>query len=398
MKKRISKSMLQLSGPLTSLVPTVSFIVGIVGLVLSFIFFRKDHHHFMYSYMVAFSFFMTLTLGNLFFVLIQHLTRAGWSVVVRRLPEVIMKNMFLMAIFFIPILFGIHDLYHWSHQDAVLADELLQGKAPYLNTPFFIVRGFLFFAVWIWLVNKFYNSSVLQDKTGDSSITLYLQKTATYGMLIFALSQTFALIDWIMSITPHWYSTIFGIYMFAGSIVVALAVMSLLFMILRANGFLKGIVTTEHFHDIGKLLYGFNVFWSYIAFSQYFLIWYANIPEETVWYAEHFNGSWNTVAIILAIGHFGVPFVLFMSRHAKRNLKFHAIMAVWLILMHALDLYWLVMPNINKLGIHLTFADIVPFLGIGGIYFGFVFLRLSTVSLIPHKDPRLDESLNFHNY
>lgn len=397
-KKTIDQQDVILKGPLAELFPKVSFAVGGIGLLASVFMAISDSHHFYYSYLVAFCFFMTLTLGSMFFVLMQHISRAGWSVAVRRIPETLMQNVPLMLVFFLPIIIGAHDLYHWTHLEDVAKDHLLQVKYPYLNMTFFVIRAAVFFGAWIWIARKFYNYSIQQDESGDGTLTLNLQRVATFSIIIFGLTLTFAFIDWVMSITPHWYSTIFGVYFFAGSMVVAFAALGLIMMLLRRYGYLRDVVTLEHFQDIGKFLYGFNIFWSYIAFSQYFLIWYANVPEETVWFAEHFHGSWNTVAAVLAIGHFGIPFVIFMSRHAKRNLKFHAAVATWLVFMHIVDLYWIIMPNVSKTGIHVTLMDIVPFIGIGGIYFGVFLNRLKSKALVPIKDPRLDESLSFHNH
>ena len=200
-----------------------------------------------------------------------------------------------------------------------------------------------------------------------------------------------------MSLYPHWYSTIFGVYIFAGSVLVAFCITSLIYMYLRNKDVLKNVVNVEHYHDLGKLIYGFNIFWSYIAFSQFFLIWYANVPEETSFYLYHSVGSWKSISLVLVIGHFAIPFVLFMSRHAKRNLTFHACIAIWLIGMHFLDLYWIIMPTVFKKGVSFNFLDITLFLGMGGIYFSVFFKSLSKINLIPIKDPRLDESVNFHN-
>lgn len=393
----ISKEALRLSGPLKDKIPKIGFIIGGISLLISLVLGMKDPHHVFSSYLTAFSFFTTISLGAMFFVLIQFVTRAGWSVVVRRVPEVLMSNITLMALFFIPLLFGMHELYHWTHESAVSTDLLLQGKAPYLNVPFFILRAVLFFGLWTWISKTFFKGSQEQDVSGDPSITLGLQRKSTFCIIIFGFTLTFAAVDWIMSLTPHWYSTIFGVYIFAGSLVVFFAVTSLLYMVLRHYGFLKNIVSLEHFQDLGKFLYGFNLFWAYIAFSQYFLIWYANIPEETVWFIDHFAGSWNSVAILLSVGHFAIPFVIFMSKHAKRNLKFHAGVALWLIFMQIVDLYWIIMPNVSKAGIHVTIADITCLLGIGGIYFAVFFKKLATINLIPVKDPRLAESLSFEN-
>jgi hypothetical protein len=395
-KKTLKADDLKLTGYFAEKLPKLLMSIGIVSLAVAFFFGLQDTHHFYYSYLVSFIFYTSLSLGALFFVLIQHLTRAGWSVVVRRIAEHFMSNIALMALFFIPIYFGLHDLYHWTHVGGH-PDPILEGKAPYLNIGFFMLRAAVFFLLWIWLSRKFYKGSVAQDDSGDESISLNLRRASTYGVLIFALSQTFAFVDWVMSLTPHWYSTIFGVYLFAGSVVVSLSMFSIVLILLRKQGILKDVVSLEHYHDLGKLIYGFNIFWSYIAFSQYFLIWYANVPEETIWYIQHFEGSWNTVAMCLAIGHFAVPFILFMSRHCKRNLNFHLGMALWLVSMHFLDLYWLIMPNVSASGIHISLNDLLCFLGIGGIYFAVFFKRVAKVSMVPSKDPFIEKSLNFEN-
>jgi hypothetical protein len=378
---------------------TISKRVALVGLFFSIVFFiTMDSHYFYYSYLFSFSVVTTISLGAMFFVLIQFLSRAGWSVVVRRIPEYLMSNIGVMLVLFIPILFGIHELYHWSHHDAVVSDPILRGKVPYLNTMFFVIRAVVFFGVWLWISKLFSGKSELQDYDSNIEHTALLQRCSPVAVILFALTLTFGFVDWLMSLTPHWYSTIFGIYIFAGAIVGFLALNSIIYILLFKKGILKQIVTIEHFHDLGKLLYGFNVFWAYIAFSQYFLIWYANIPEETVWYTQHFTGSWNTVAIILAIGHFGIPFVLFMSRHAKRNLSFHLGMAIWMLVMHILDLYWIIMPNVSPKGIHISVTDVSTLLLVGGIYFYFFAKRLSKGYLVPINDPRIDESLKFENH
>lgn len=396
-KKTISDDSIKLTGFLAGKLPKVLGVVGVLSLILAFYLGSKDLHHFYYSYLVAFVFYVTISLGSMFFVLIQYLTRAGWSAVVRRIPETFMMNISVLVPFFIPIIVGMHDLFHWTHIEDYAHDPILAGKAPYLNVSFFIVRAILFFGTWIWLSRKFYIGSTTQDESKDEGITLQLRKASTYGVIIFAVTQTFAYVDWVMSLTPHWYSTIFGVYLFAGSIVICLSLTSITLLILRKFGFLRDIVTVEHFHDLGKLLYGFNVFWAYIAFSQYFLIWYSNVPEETIWYLEHFYGNWNTVAIVLAVGHFAIPFILFMSRHVKRNLTLHLIVAIWIALMHIVDLYWLIMPNVSKAGIHVSLADVLCIIGIGGIYFSSFFKRLASKNIVAKNDPLIQESLHFQN-
>lgn len=376
----------------------VLFSIGTVSLLATAYFLWKDPHHYFFSYLFSFLFFLTISVGAMFFVLIQSLTGATWSTVVRRVPEHLMQNIMLMALFFIPIFFGLHDLYHWTHQDAIAADPLLQWKVPYLNIPFFSIRAVLFFCIWFLISRLYFKKSISQDTSKDVRITETLRKLAPVSLIGFALTVTFAFVDWVMSLTPHWYSTMFGVYMFAGSVVGFFAVTSLVYIVLIRKGFFANVITKEHFHDLGKLMYGFNIFWAYVAFSQYFLIWYSNIPEETLWFQEHFSGSWESFGWILSVGHFAIPFFIFMSRHVKRNLSFHAGVSAWLLFMHLLDLYWLVLPNIAKKGIHVSVVDITSFVGIGAIYFAVFIMNLRKYPLIPLGDPNLDRSLAFKNF
>ena len=387
----------KISGFIVDTLPKIALLVGLVSAALSFYFYQQDHHRFFFSYLTSFFFFLTISLGGFFFVLSQHITRAGWSVVLRRIPEHLMKNIWVLALFFIPVIFGIHDLYHWSHPEEVAVDHLLQVKAPYLNTNFFLIRAAFFWGIWILFAGYFFKKSTQQDESGDKNNTISLQKASAIGMLLFALTVSFSSIDWVMSLTPHWFSTMFGVYIFAGCAVSALASITILAMSIRRSGFLRNTINVEHFHDTGKLLYGFVVFWAYVAFSQYFLIWYANMPEETHWFKEHFAGNWNSVAAFIAIGHFGVPFVLFMSRHIKRKLNLHCLMAIWILFMHFVDLYWLIMPNIDKQGINLTLGDLTNFLAIGGIYLAILLNRFKKYHLYPIRDPRVEDSIHFQN-
>ena len=369
---------LKVSGFLVERLPKILLGLGILNFFISFLLYFKDTKHFFFSYLTSYVFFLTLTLGSFFIVMILFVTRAGWAVVIRRIPEFLMKNVGLMFLLFIPILFGFHDLYHWSDSHAVSTDHILHGKVPYLNIPFFVIRYFVFFGLWGWLITQFFKFSNQQDDSGDETLTLRCQKMATYGILIYALSQSFAFIDWVMSLTPHWYSTIFGVYFFAGSVVVGFTTITVLLMVLRKFGYLREFVTVEHYHDLGKLAYGFNIFWSYIAFSQFFLIWYANIPEETVFFAEHLQNNWNSVAVLLCVGHFFIPFVFFMSRHMKRILKLHLGMCFWLIFMHFVDIYWIIMPNFSD-RFHLSLVDVTCFFAIGCVFFSVFFFSIETI-------------------
>jgi hypothetical protein len=378
-------------------IPVWGLVVALIGLVGSSLLGFNNPQQFYFSYLVSFLFFLSIALGALFFVLVQFATKAGWSVVVRRIAENIAGTLPLFLLLFIPLLTGMHELFHWSHADVVANDPLLQGKAAFLNTTFFTIRAVFYVACWTFLGWWYFRNSLKQDVSGDPKITHKLQFWSGPSLILFALTLTFASIDWIMSLDPHWYSTMYGVYFFAGCVVAIYAFMSIITADMQRTGLLKNLITIEHFHDLGKMLFAFVVFWSYIAFSQYLLIWYANIPEETVYYAHRMEGSWLYVGVTLMVGHFFIPFFYLMSRHVKRNKTLLLIGSVWMLGIHYVDLYYLVMPTLHAHDVHLSLLDLSTFLGIGGFFVASVGWIMNKNYLIPIKDPRLAESLAFEN-
>jgi len=381
-------------------VARVGILVGAAGLAISLIWGRSAEdlgHRFFHAYLVSFTFYLSLSLGGLFFVILQHLTRSGWSVVVRRPAECIASNLWLLAVLALPLIPGIRHLYHWADADAVARDHLLHGKEPYLNVQFFLIRLAVYFVVWIALAAFFRRNSVRQDSTGDAALTLRMQKWSAPAMLLFAVTATFAAFDLLMSLDPHWYSTIFGVYYFSGGVLGFFATLTLTVLLLQRFGRLSHAVTAEHYHDLGKLVFAFTVFWAYIAFSQYMLIWYANIPEETVWYLRRQHGEWAVVGLALLFGHFVVPFLVLMSRWQKRRPGVLAACCAWVLLMHLLDMYWLVVPQTSPTNARPTLIDVTCFLGVGGLYVAGLALSLRRQALVPLRDPRLRESLAFEN-
>jgi hypothetical protein len=369
-----------------------SLIIGIIALALSLIGYFIDSEQFFHSYLTAFTFWCTISLGGLFFVMIHYLTNATWSVVVRRIGENIMSLLPVMAVFAIPLLFGLGDLYHWSHSDIVQTDHLLEGKSAYLNTTFFIIRMVVYFAFWI-LLSRYYNLSIKQDLEHDDSLLRKAIKVSAPGMILFALTITFFAFDLLMSLDAHWYSTIFGVYVFAGSFLSLLSFMTLYIIFLRKKVALAETITPEHFRDLGKLIFAFLIFWGYMAFSQYFLIWYGNIPEETVWFLHRWDGNWKIISLILVFGHFVIPFFVLFPMEIKKNIPVMLTMSVWLLIMHWTDIYWLVMPSLHSHGIHLSWMDLTTMLGIGGIFI-WRFLRITySRPLVPVNDPRLETSI-----
>ncbi|MCP5069315.1 MAG: hypothetical protein GY946_22350, partial [bacterium] len=294
--------------------PMIAGIVGIVALGASFALGSGDHHQLSFSYLTGFFYWLTVALGGLFFVLMHYLARSGWSVVVRRLAEHVMGTLPLFALLFIPIALSMHDLFHWTHAEAVEHDPLLQHKAAYLNEGFFYARAVIYFIVWAILARFFWRNSARQDTEGGQAITKRMQFFSAPGMALFAVTFTFASFDWVMSLEPHWFSTIFGVYVFAGSVVAIFSLLILLTLRLQAAGALENLVTGEHFHDMGKMLFGFTVFWAYIGFSQFMLIWYGNIPEETAWYYQRLFTDIKPVTYVLLFGHCVFPFLCLLSR------------------------------------------------------------------------------------
>ena len=300
--------------------PKLLAVVGLAAVVA--LYFVGDHHDkgiVLKSYLTSFMFWTSIGLGGLFFTMVHHLTSARWSVVIRRVSETAMATLPVMAVLFIPILLGVHEIYHWTHDNP--ADTLLQAKKSFLNVPFFVIRSIIYFGIWIALAYLLYRGSRSHDDDGSPETANRLKAISAPGMLLFALSITFAAFDWMMSMDHHWYSTIFGVYVFAGSFLAILSFMALTFIYLRSQGVLDKEVTVEHYHDIGKFIFAFTVFWAYSGFSQYFLIWYGNIPEETVWYLHRWEHGWSFVSMFLFFGHFVFPFLFLMSREPKRNIK-----------------------------------------------------------------------------
>lgn len=432
---------------------------------------------FYHAYLLAFVFYLTITLGSLFFVMLHHLARSGWSVTVRRLAEALCANVFLMAVLFVPIYYNLGKVYVWAdngvgrtsepvegnvdHQNptrqqgeqspawlarrASMAAEnehgAVIGHAAWLTPRAFLGRFVICFVIWGFLAWYLRGHSILQDRTGNIGLTRSMERISAPGMILFAITITSAAIDLIMSLNPHWYSTMIGVYLFADAVLSGLAAVALLALVLQSRGLLRGAVTVEHYHDLGKLTFAFVFFWGYIAFSQYMLIWYANIPEETQFFMPRQIGPWVGVSLALIVVHFAIPFAGLMSRHAKRTLPVLAFWLVWVLAAHAFDLFWLIMPNtyvrqllleqsaggslpdvfktllqsqqsvyqlspmcrpfMEKVTAPLTPAAIATVVGLlvfmGGLYVANTAWLLGRARLLPVKDPRLDESLSFHN-
>lgn len=376
----------------------IGFLVVSVGLGAAA---EDEFKQFFYSYLAALMWGLSIALGALWWVTLQHLVNAKWSIVVRRVGELLAQALPLMFVLSLPILYTVvkHNdvLFPWVDHELVHNDHVLHGKAGYLNVPFFLGRVLVYFGFWSLLARFYLNRSLHQDMTGTSSFLPTMAKTAPPGMIAIALTLTFAAFDFMMSLDPWWFSTIFGVYYFAGCVLAVHSALVLALLWLQANGRLVKSVTIEHYHDIGKMMFAFTIFWAYIAFSQFMLIWYANIPEETQWYSERFQGAWLPMSYLLLVCHFVIPFFGLLSRHIKRNPKTLAIGAVWILVVHFIDLHWVVMPNFHKGGFSFHPLDITTLLAVGCLLVAAVLFQAKKVNLLPTKDPRLKKSLAFEN-
>jgi hypothetical protein len=391
-------------GPLALRFKGLGLTAGVVCLVAAVVWgllIGDDMRRFFHAYVLAFTYMLSFALGALFFVIIHHLVGATWSVVVRRLAEIVTGAFpvlfVLMLGIAVPLLFGSHSLYEWMNHEVVAKDHVLHAKEGYLNAPFFCARMLIYFAVWMAISRYFMKKSVEQDETGDPQISQRLRKVAAPAMILYAVTTAWAAFDLLMSLTPHWFSTIFGVYYFAGCAVSIYCLLALVSFLLQRSGRLQRSITVEHYHDMGKMANAFTLFWAYIAFSQFMLIWAANIPEESIFYRPRMFTEWKYVSVALIVFHFIIPFVGMMSRHVKRNPPLLALWAVYMLAVHAFDLYWIVMPTYSPSAVVLHPIDILCLLGMGGLFLFGALAVAGNVKLLAVRDPRLQASLHFVN-
>lgn len=382
--------------------------VGIVGLIAAAVGAMSTGEqgaaHALAAYHVGFLFALGLSLGCLGLTMILQQFNAGWSAAIRRQAENVASLIPLVFVLFLPVavieIMVTHGkLFHWMDTHHAAHDPIIQAKSGYLNVGRWALFAVLFFGVWTLLALKLRGFSVAQDQTGDKWLTARARRMSSYGLLIFALTTAFASFDWLMSMDPHWFSTMFGVYFFAGSMMSCIALVIIVLGVLKMKGKLEGVVTAEHFHDLGKLLLSFTIFWAYVTFCQYFLIWYSNIPEETAFYNYRSHGGFEKLGIVLCFGHFLIPFVVLLFRGVKRNYKLLMAVAAWQLVMHAVDLLYMVRPIVH--GVHFgehLWLDVLGLMGPLGIFLGFVAWRVGTAPLVPVKDPRLHEALAHKNY
>jgi hypothetical protein len=355
--------------------------------------FAFDRVQFFRSYLFGFIYFIMICLGALFFVQVQFLTGSAWSVPVRRFMENIAACLPMGALLFIPVAIGMKVLYPWTQQNN---DPILQSKSAWLNPEGFLLRAGIYFLIWTVWSGSIYLQSTKQDDTKSIKQMHILSAWSAPGLLLGFLTGSLASFDWVMSLLPKWYSTIFGIYCMAGGGLAFMAAITLISLGFRGVDILKNTITDEHYHDLGKWMFAITVFWAYIAFSQYMLIWYANIPEETIFFKMRYSGSWGVWSLVLVIGHFVIPFLVLLGRAAKRNHQVLALMAGWTLAMHFVDIYWLVMPNFTPY-VNLNWMDFAAFVAVGSTMAFLFWWRLRHHALLPIGDMRFEEGLAFKN-
>ena len=366
-----------------------------IGLVLSILAYLSDPVRSAFNNIILLEFLTSVGLGALFFVALEHLVGAVWSTPFRRVFEILSSVLLILPIVALPIYFHAHDIFHWTHADVVASDLILQQKSPYLNMTFFTIRIVGYFAIWIlfyWLLSR---NSKKQDESKDQKITKTNAKISAIFMPVFALTITFSSIDWMMSLEPHWFSTIFGVYYFSGTVIVSLAVGTLLVVWLNEKGLLvKGIIK-DHYYSLGALIFAFINFWAYIAFSQYLLIWYANLPEETYWYLQRWEGNWLYFSVFFMIVHFAIPYFVMLSQPSKMDPKRLKIMSLWLAITHILDLYWIVIPTLSPDGFIFGWIEVGFILLAFGIIMVVFNLKAKNTNLVAIGDPKLQRGIDF---
>lgn len=366
-----------------------AILAGVLGIALGTLGAVFSPTQFFRSYLVAYTFWFGIALGCLGILMIHHVAGGAWSAVIRRPLESATRTLPLLAVLFLPIAFGVHHLYEWAQAEHVAHDAILQHKSLYLNVPFFLGRAAAYFAVWIGIGLLLNRWSLEQDRTSDPSVARRLELLSRGGLVLVGLTMTFASVDWLMSLEPHWYSTIFGILVIGGQVLTAMAFIIPVAALLARRGPLSSVISTEQFHDLGKLLLAFVMLWTYFSLSQYLIIWSANLPEETPWYLTRQRGSWQWISIALILFNFALPLVVLLSRDVKRRAAALTTVALGIIAIRFVDSFWLIAPAFHPGGVSIHWLDIVTAVGVGGIWLSTYIWQLQRYPLLPLHDPAL---------
>jgi hypothetical protein len=366
-----------------------AIIAGGIGAVLLFAGIFVNPFQFYRSYLWAYVFCLGIASGSLAWLMLQYVSGGAWGVVIRRPAEAAARTLPLLALMFLPIVIGIPNLYEWSHKGV----QLHPHKAQYLNVPFWIGRAALYLGGWMllsFLLNKW---SAREDRDGGIAPHKKLATISAPGLVFWAFTITFMSIDWLLSINPHWFSTIFGLLILAGQGLSSMAFLIALMVALAARAPMNAILTHRHLHDLGKFLLALVMVWAYFSYSQFLIIWAGNLPEEIPWYLTRLNNGWQYVAVLLVVCHFALPFALLLSRDIKRNFKLLRGIAIFILFARLLDLYWVIAPDFRKGAFGISWMDLVAPVGLFGIWLAYFFVQLEKRPLMPLNDPHLVEAL-----
>jgi hypothetical protein len=376
-----------------------ALVAGIVGFVLIAIGYVRTPEQFYHSYLIAFMFVLGLSVGSLGLLMLQHLTGGHWGIVIRRPLEAATLSLPFVAVLFLPIALGMKYLYkEWLEAPKTGEGALSHLQQSYLTTNAFLVRAVIYFAVWLALVILFDRWSRRQDvDREDRALRRHIKMMAGPGIILYVFVMSFAAIDWVMSLSPHWASTIYGFLFVVGQLISAMSLMIAIVVLLSRSEPLAGIIQDRHLHDLGKLLLAFVMLWAYFGFSQLLIIWSGNLPEEISFYRTRLYGGWGVVAVIVLVFHFFVPFFLLLSRDLKRNARLLPKVAIWLIFMRLVDLFWLTRPEFTSNAMP-NWLDLAAPLALGGLWLYFFAFNLKRQPLLPLGDPKLEEAIEHHEH
>lgn len=363
------------------------FIAGAAGLALCAAGGFANPRQFFRSYLLAFVFWTGIALGCMAIAMLHHLTGGAWGIGIRRMLEAGTRTFPLLAVLFLPLLFGLVRLYPWAQLDVVAADPILQYKRLYLNVPFFLVRAAIYFTAWNLLSFFLSRWSAEQDATADPAIAGRLEALSAPGLIVYGLTVSFAAIDWVMSLEPRWFSTLYGMMFMVSQALAAMAFVIIVARLLADEPPLSEAIAPAQFHDLGNLLFAFTMLWAYLSFSQFLLIWAGNLQSEIPWYMSRASGGWAGVAVVLIVFHFAVPFLLLLSRTVKRRMRVLGAVAAGLLFMSLVDLFWIVTPAFHPDGPRLHWMDLAAPLGVGGIWMAAFLSQLKSRPLVPLHDP-----------
>jgi len=368
-------------------------LVGGIGLLACVVGGFADPERLFRSYLFAYVYWAGIAIGSLAIIMLHHLSGGGWGMMIRRLLEAATRTLPLVAVLFFPLVLGMKPLYEWARPEVVEADKILQFKAPYLNVPFFLLRTLFYFSCWIALAHFLNRWSRQQDETGDPAFADKMETLSGPGLVLFGATVTFASFDWVMSLEPHWFSTVFGLSFMVGQVLTAFPFAIAMTAYLSSRKPMSEAVTAGHFHDLGKLTLAFVMLWAYLSFSQFLIVWSGNLPEETPYYIKRLTGGWQYLQLVLILFHFALPFFLLLSRSLKRTGAKLVKVAGLILLMRFVDLYMQIIPAGHHAEFHFSWMDLAAPVGIGGLWLSAFLRQLENRPVLPVRDPHFAEAL-----